>query len=217
MNKGVLPSTHYAMTENHHDGRASAFVEFPELNAWNDPGEPGSLRYLDDAPPQVWHRDVCTHPEYAEKEITIRDSQVHNVVAALRIVASETKRSRYRLNNFVAWVVETLRDGISVVVIDLFPPGPHDPHGIHKAIWDEFIDNDFALSPTKPLTLASYLARPRPEAFVEPTGVRSSLVEMPLFLSSNSYVPVPLEMTYQLSVDSMPAFCRAELNAQFDH
>ena len=55
---------------------------------------------------------------------------------------------------------EFLRAGIHLVVLDLFPPGPRDPQGIHKAIWDEIIDNDFVLPPGKPLTLASYIGGP---------------------------------------------------------
>ena len=40
---------------------------------------------------------------------------------------------------------EFLRAGIHLVVLDLFSPGPRDSQGIHKAIWDEIIDNDFIL------------------------------------------------------------------------
>ena len=57
------------------------------------------------------------------------------------------------------------------MIVDLFPPGPRDPQGIHKAIWDEFIDNDFPLPSDRTLTLASYIGGTFPEAFVEPIAV----------------------------------------------
>ena len=208
LNAGVLPSSHYSLTENHRD-RAPTFVELPEpTGSWHDPGCPGNVCYFDDSPPRVSIRDVATHPEYAEKVVTIRRADFHNVVAAIRIVARETKRSCYRLHEFVGWAVEVLRNGVSLLIIDLFPPGAHDAQGIHKAIWDELIDNDFVLPPGKPLTLASYVAVPMPEAFVEPTAVHDCLAEMPLFLSSNTYVPAPLESSYRGAFEGLPPFLR---------
>src|SRR5262245_29859786 len=45
-----------------------------------------------------------------------------------------------------------------LLVIDLLPPTPRDPHGMHKAIWDEIEEEPFELPPDKPLTLAAYVA-----------------------------------------------------------
>ncbi len=214
LNNGVLPSSHYSLCENHRDAPAPAFVELPDPAVpWADPGYRGKLRSSHDSPLRASFHDVCTHPEYAEKVLSIRRSDDHRVVGAIRRVAAETKRSRYRLDKFVAWVVEVLREGISVLIIDLFPPGKQDPQGIHKAIWDEFTDNDFVLPPDKPLTLASYLASPYPEAFIEPTAFRSSLKEMPIFLTADDYVPVPLEATYQSAFQGMPAYWRDVLDS----
>jgi hypothetical protein len=33
--------------------------------------------------------------------------------------------------------VEAIYRGYHLLIIDLFPPGPRDPHGIHEAIWSE--------------------------------------------------------------------------------
>jgi hypothetical protein len=73
-------------------------------------------------------------------------------------------------------------------------------------IWDEFIDNDFALPAGKPLTLASYIGCPIPEAFVEPTAAGALLSEMPLFLTPEVYVPLPLEATYQSAWAAVPSY-----------
>jgi hypothetical protein len=101
---------------------------------------------------------------------------------------------------------EFLRAGIHLLVIDLFPASPRDPEGIHKVIWDQFLDDDFMLPPDKPLTLASYIGGPIPETFVNATAVGLPLPEMPLFLTPEEYVPVPLEPTYQSASDEVPAF-----------
>jgi hypothetical protein len=104
-----------------------------------------------------------------------------------------------------------IRDGISLLLIDPFTPGPLNPQGIAKVIWDEFVDNDFALPEGKPITLASFLSGPIPELFVEPVAIGAKLADMPLFLSAAEYVPVPLEATYQEVWDHLPAILKAPL------
>jgi hypothetical protein len=42
------------------------------------------------------------------------------------------------------------------------------------------------------------------EAFIEPAAVGGSLAEMPLFLTSDEYVPVPLEATYNAAFAEVP-------------
>jgi hypothetical protein len=46
------------------------------------------------------------------------------------------------------------------------------------------------------------------EAFIEPVAVGDALPEMPLFLTPQTYVPVPLEATYQSAWEGMPAYWR---------
>ena len=109
----------------------------------------------------------------------------------------------------VGETVEFLRSGVHALVIDLFPPSARDPGGIHKVIWDEFEDQPFELSPEKPLTLAAYVAAVPKVAYVEPVGVGDVLPDMPAYLDLNSYVPVPLEATYQATWASCPEAMRA--------
>ena len=90
-------------------------------------------------------------------------------------------------------------------MIDLFPPGKRDPQGIHKAIWDEFEDEDLELPPDKRLTLAAYDAGPPPVAYIELVGVGDVLPDMPLFLKPEYYVPAPLESAYQAAWSQFPA------------
>ncbi|HEX5442649.1 MAG TPA: hypothetical protein VFW87_02415, partial [Pirellulales bacterium] len=107
--------------------------------------------------------------------------------------------------------VEILRAGVHLLVIDFFPPGPRDPQGVHRLVWDEFIDSDFALQADQPLCLAAYLAGDWPEAFVEPVASGATLLDMPLFLTPETYVPVPLEATYRSAWETLPAYWRQRL------
>ena len=147
---------------------------------------------------------------YAAKanRIVIRHISYHDVIAMIEIISPGNKSSRHGLRAFVDKAISVLRLGIHLVILNLFPPGPCDPQGVHKSIWDEFIDNDFVLPPDTPLTLASYVGGPVPEAFIEPTAVGLSLPEMPLFLTPEVYVPLPLEATYQSAWEAVPSFWR---------
>jgi hypothetical protein len=148
------------------------------------------------------------------KAVVIRHKSNHQIIAIVEIVSPGNKNSRHAVRAFVDKAREMLRGGIHLLLIDLFPPGPRDPQGIHKAIWDEFIDNDFELPAARRLTLAAYIGGPFPEAFVQPVAVGQALAEMPLFLTPDVYVPVPLETTYQAAWADVPSFWQDALTAK---
>lgn len=135
--------------------------------------------------------------------ITIRHPR-GRVVCVIALVSPGNKAARSALRAFVEKTVEFLRQGLHLPVIDLFPPSSRDPHGIHKAIWDEIEEQPFELSPDKPLTLAAYVAGVPITAYVQPVGVGDVLPDMPAYLDPDSWVPVPLEATYQATWDSCP-------------
>ena len=63
------------------------------------------------------------------------------------------------------------------------------------------------------MTCVAYVGGARPEAFIEPVAVGDTLPEMPLFLTPEVYVSMPLETTYQSAWGAMPAFWRDVLTA----
>jgi hypothetical protein len=135
------------------------------------------------------------------------------VVCMIEIVSPGNKASRAGLRSFVQKTHEFLRAGVNVLIVDLFPPTPRDPRGIHKAIWDELESKLFKLPPRKPLLLAAYVAGDltvgrSTRAYVEPIGFGDKLPDMPAYLNADSYVPVPLESTYQAAWATCPADMR---------
>ena len=106
-----------------------------------------------------------------------------------------------------------LRDGIHVTVIDLLPPGRYDSDGMHGEVWRRLMAGDFELPVDKPLTLVSYAVRPAITAFVEPTAVGWELIDMPLFLTPERYVPVPLGETYNRAWSGVPQLWRRVIEA----
>jgi hypothetical protein len=101
-----------------------------------------------------------------------------------------------------------LNQGVNLLVVDLFPPSPRDPQGIHKAIWDEFGDEPFEAPAGKPLTAASYIGGDIPVAYVDSIGVGDPLPSLPIFLSETRYVPAPLEATYEQAWAVFPAMLK---------
>lgn len=68
----------------------------------------------------------------------------------------------------------------------------------------QFSDNSPPLPPEKPLTLVAYSVGAKMSAYVEPTAVGRELIDMPLFLTWDRYVNIPLGATYQAAYSGVP-------------
>jgi hypothetical protein len=132
------------------------------------------------------------------------------VVAIIEIMSPGNKDSRNSIRSFAEKAADILNQGVNLLVVDLFPPTPRDPQGIHKTIWDEFRDEPFDFLPDKPLTVASYIGGDSPAAYVDSVGVRDVLPSPPIFLSDSEtyYVRAPLEATYMQAWDVYPALLK---------
>jgi hypothetical protein len=109
------------------------------------------------------------------------------------------------LRRFVEKAGDLLGQGVHLLVIDLFPPGPRDPQGVHAAVWDDAGGSAPAARPAdKPLTVAAYDAGPPAVAYVNLLAVGDPLPEAPIFLRPEHYVPAPLEATYQETWRTFP-------------
>jgi hypothetical protein len=154
------------------------------------------------------HRSTAQRYAKQANRVTVRHES-GRVVAVIEVVSPGNKDSRHAIRTFADKAVMLLYEGIHLVVVDLFPPTPRDPQGIHKAIWDEIEDVPFELPPDKPLTLASYSAGLDLTAYVEPVAVGDVLPDMPLFLEPEGHVP--LAATYQTTWSVFPAALKPAL------
>lgn len=132
------------------------------------------------------------------------------IVCVIEIVSPGNKSGRTALRQFVEKLIDCLRQGIHLLVIDILKLTPRDPQGIHKAISDEIDEEPFELPDEKPLTLAAYVAGDllsdrEITAYVEPLDVGEILPDIPAWLDFSGYVPVPLEATYQAAWKTCPA------------
>jgi hypothetical protein len=142
------------------------------------------------------------------KRIAVRHVTGNRVVALVEVVSPSNRSGRTARRAFARKLADYLDAGVHLLVLDLFPPGRTDPNGLHPLIWSRFKKAPFALPPDKPLTLAAYAAGPPPRSYVEPVAVGDRLPDMPLFLTSDSSVDVPLEATYRAAWDLFPPDAR---------
>ena len=191
-------------------------LQVPERSGRPGPGRHPGAMLLDEAPPKVSRR-VVAEPRsayrLARRTLTIRHVSNHRIVALIEILSPGNKDRQRTIEEFVDKVDSAPKLGCHVLVIDLFPPGPHDPRGIHGAIWECYDLQPYALPTEAPLTLASYMANGTPEAFLTHLAVGDPLPEMPVFLDLNEYVPVPLEATYQQAYRGLPAYWRGVIES----
>ncbi len=190
LNSGLLPPDYYALAEQVAGGLHPDAVVL-------ETGGPRRVRFTAE-----FERD-----QYAakRKRVVIRHRSGDDVVAMIEIVSPGNKSNRHALRSFVEKTTGLLDAGIHLLIIDLFPPGVRDPQGIHAAIWSRYDEDDeFRLPADLPLTLAAYSAGAGVRAYIDPVAVGQALPDMPLFLTPNQYVSVPLEQTYQAAFDGVP-------------
>lgn len=133
-----------------------------------------------------------------------QESADDRVVAMIEIVSVGNKASGEALRRFVDQALGSLGRGHHLLILDLHPPSPHAPHGIHGAIWTEAEGESYEAPADKPLTLAAYEAGLATATYVEPVAVGDSLPDMPLFLGPRRCVTVPLEATYEAAWRRVP-------------
>ena len=222
LNGGLLPEGFYALAEQH-AGRSIADVL--TLHASEPPAVPfppplppatGGIAVAE-APPQVRRRQTIDQAALIRRRsLAIRHVSGHRLVALIEIVSPANKDRPRHVEDFAAKAVSALEVGVNLLVVDLFPPGLNDPHGLHGIIVQRLEESDepYDLPAETPLTLASYAAGPQVEVYLEHFAVGTVLSDMPLFLRPDRYVNVPLESTYQAAYQGMPAFWRAVLEGR---
>jgi hypothetical protein len=217
LNGGLLPPDCYALAEQivGDIGPDVIALHAPQLkrNGSGAAGEKASLTggvAVATAPPKV-QMTLSTQDEgYTRRRRTlvIRHTSDHRIIALIEIVSAGHKASRHAFASFLRKALAALEQGIHLLLIDLHPPTPRDAGGLHVALWDELTGKICDLPGGKNLTLAAYAAGPPTTAYVQPIAVGEALPDMPLFLTTEQYINVPLERTYLGAYEGVPRFYR---------
>ncbi len=213
LNSGRLPPGLAALVEQRSGPREADVLAIEGLSkrSWPDSESVGGLATL--ARPVT--RPVTSIVQRSSREIDsaranriVVKHHLGRIIAVIEIMSPGNKDSRAALRDFVEKTIDFVRAGIHVLVVDLFPPSPRDPGGIHQAIWEEMTGEDFTFPAGKDRTLVSYDAGDERTAYVEPIGLGDVLPDMPLFLSEALHVMVPLESSYQATWEASPEMMR---------
>jgi hypothetical protein len=219
LNAGLLPDDYYAMAEQHAAGfgpdvlalqeRESDEAETPQFPSG------GGLLLAAPSVPVTAETDMEFYRR-KQNAVAVRHVSGDRVVAMVEVVSAGNKSSRNALRSFVEKAAELLNERIHLLILDVHPPGPRDPEGIHGAIWDEIAGQEYNAPRDRPLTLAAYETELTVRAYVEHLAVGDTFASMPLFLEPGGQVPVPLEQTYQSAFSALPRRWQVVLEASRD-
>jgi hypothetical protein len=213
LNSGLLPADYYAMAEQ----RASLYgpdvltlTSTVQQSTLTTRGENGAVAL---AEPRAMRKVISHALPSSGRALTIHHASGDRVVAVIEIVSPANKDRPEHVGDFAGKVAALVRNGVHVVVVDILPPGRHDPEGIQAAIWEELDTTPEPTAPPldQPLTFAGYKADDKPTAYISYSAVGRPLPDVPLFLDMVTYVEVPLEQTYVLNYSALPARLKSML------
>jgi hypothetical protein len=190
LKRGLLPDGYYVMAEQ----------------VGGDLGAPDVLTHA---------RSTIKRESYArlQRSVVVRHTSDDRIVAMIEILSAGNKSSRHALRSLLDKVVAALDTGVHRLLVDVHPPGPRDPHGVHRAVLGEIGTEDYLLPGDRPPTADAYIGGTTVEAFVKHFAVGDRVPEMPLFLTCENYVRVPLEAAYLAAWQDVPAQYQKVLEA----
>jgi hypothetical protein len=217
LKRGLLPEGYYVMAEQL--GGDLGAPDVLTLQAAGPRAEsagplPGTAT-LAESPPAVQARTTIARDPYArvQRTLVIRHTSEDRIVAMIEVLSPGNNSSRHAIRSFLNKAVAALDGGVHLLLIDVHPPGPRDPNGIHGAILNEIGTGDYMLAGERPLTAVAYRVGAAVECFVAHFAVGERIPDMPLFLTSENYVYVPLEAAYVAAWEDVPPQYQATLLA----
>ena len=209
LNSGLLPDGYYSAAEQVTGGRNPDVVTLEEESG-ADILPPGSRNegglLLKEVPPKVryeFEADAVTYAEKADR-VAIRHVSENRVIAVIEIVAPGNKHSRREMKALQDKVYALLDNRINLLLVDLIPPGSFDPDGLPRGL--AVVDDSVvpAVTAEQPLSLFSLRADPPLHGYIELCSLNQTLSEMPLFLTPERYINIPLEETYMAAWQGVP-------------
>lgn len=209
LNEGLLPASYYAMAEQVAGGPHPDVLTLESSNpGWpaKDNEEFRGAIAIAERPPQVRFTVETERAIYAEKadHIAIHHVSGDRTVAFIELVSAGNKHSVHAVTSFLEKMANALERGCHLLIVDVHPPGSSNPQGIHAEFWKTYYEETRGVTEDEPYTLVAYRADLAPTAYFEPVGLNQPLHDMPLFLTPEHYINVPLEETYQRAWRQFP-------------
>jgi len=208
LKRGLLPKGYYVMAEQVGGDLGSPDVLTLQA-AGKKPESEDPLfgtATLTESPPVVHARTTIARDCYArlQRTLVIRHTSDDRIVAMIEVLSPGNKSSQHALRSFLNKAVAALDGGIHLLLVDVHPLGPRDPHGIHGALINEIGTEDYVMGDDRPLTAVAYIGGAVVDVFVVHFAVGEPIPQMPLFLTRENYVRVPLEAAYMAAWEDVP-------------
>jgi hypothetical protein len=213
LNQSLLPEGYYALAEQSAGGLIPDVITLEQRVDTQDPivpaipGRSQALAVLD-SPPQTQYSHAGDTDGYARRatHVVIRHASGDRVVGYIEIVSPGNKQSEAAIHALFEKLHTALRDGCHLLIVDLLPPTKRDQRGLHAEFWSRFFgdDNVPGCDEKKPLGMAAYHSINIPKAYFQPFAVGDKLINMPVFLTKDHYVSLPLERTYLEAWNGVP-------------
>lgn len=219
LNDGRMPADYYALAEQITGPWEPDVValEIQDRDEGFVPAEDGfgggTAIAVATAPPKTKLQSEIEFVNRRQRQITIRHTSGNRIVAVIELVSPGNKSNARSMTAFVDKAVASLQTGYHLLIVDLFPTTSRDPEGIHGAITQALGVDSVSFDGSERLTLAAYSSGASIRAYIEPTAVGKPLMDMPLFLTPETYVNVPLESTYTGAYLDLPRHLKAVLDA----
>jgi len=211
LNGGVLPDDYYAAIEQITGGPEPDVVTLEAGSPWDSSERgrtgDGSLA-LAEQPPRVSYTFEADEERYVKKadRVAVRHISDDETVAVIEIVSPGNKSSERAYRTFRQKLDVLAESGIHLLVVDLFGPTGRDPEGFPRTFWGSDGDGRIpAVSSDQPFSLTSFKAEGSLTGYFEILGIGDELVPMPLFLTAEQYIYVPLAETYAAAWQGVPA------------
>jgi hypothetical protein len=208
LKRGLLPPGYYVMAEQFGgDVGAPDVLTLQRGSSTPEPDKPlTGTATLTETPPAAHVRASIPRDSYArtQRTLVIRHSSNDRIVAMIEVLSRGNKSSKNAIGSLLGKVVAALDGGIHLLLIDVHPPGPRDPNGIHGLILNEIGTEEYVLPAERPFTAVSYIAGAVVDGFVTHFAVGEPIPEASLFLTRENYIRVPLEAPYMAAWEDVP-------------
>ncbi|HZV06704.1 MAG TPA: DUF4058 family protein [Gemmataceae bacterium] len=218
LRRGLLPKGYYVLAEQiGGDVGTPDVLTLQTTAAKQDPEGPLSgTATLTETPPIVQARTRIPRDPYArlQRSVVIRHTSDDRIVAMIEVISRGNKSNRHAIRAFVDKAIAALNGGVHLLLVDVHPPRPRDPNGIHGALLNEIGTEEYVLGADRPLTAAAYISGAEiVDALVNHFTIGQPIPEMPLFLTTKNYILVPLEAAYKAAWEDVPPQYQAMLLA----
>jgi Protein of unknown function (DUF4058) len=209
LRRGLLPKGYYVLAEQIGGDVGTPDVLTLQTTA-TKPAPEGPLSgtaTLTETPPIVQARTRIPRDPYArlQRSVVIRHTSGDRIVAMIEVLSRGNKSNRHAIRSFIDKAIAALNGGVHLLLVDVHPPGPRDPDGIHGALLNEIGTEEYVLGAERPLTAAAYISgADLVDALVNHFAVGQPIPEMPLFLTTENYIRVPLEKAYMAAWEDVP-------------